>query len=296
MRLRRLMSTLPLLLVLPACGFFVAPVHAAEPAVVTPTIAAGQRVYSIGHSFHMFVPALLDEMAQAAEIPEHRQVGASAIGGSRVIQHWELADDKFRSKALLTAGEVDVLTMAPIFLPDEGIENFASLAVKHNPHIRITLQEFWLPFDAAPPESRRLARKKVDHNAITLEELRKRHAPYFEAMDQKVKQLNEQFGRTVVYAAPVGQAVLKLREKILAGEAPGLAEQDDLFKDDIGHPHAALKALVAYVHFGVTYRRSPVGLPSPAILAKAPASQVKLLQELAWEAVCEHPLSGVQAE
>ena len=49
------------------------------------------------------------------------------------------------------------------------------------------------------------------------------------------------------------------------------------------------------------YRRSPVGLPLPAILAKAGDRDEndklnRLLQELAWDAVTHHPLSGVKAE
>lgn len=48
------------------------------------------------------------------------------------------------------------------------------------------------------------------------------------------------------------------------------------------------------------YRRCPVGLPLPAALAKAGNRQDngklnRLLQELAWEAVVGHPLSGVEA-
>ena len=89
-------------------------------------ITQGQRVYSVGHSFHVFMPAILSDIAQAAEIKDHKQVGLSSIGGSRVIQHWEIADDKFQSKALLTDGKVDVLTLAPIFLPDDGIKNFCT--------------------------------------------------------------------------------------------------------------------------------------------------------------------------
>jgi hypothetical protein len=41
------------------------------------------------------------------------------------------------------------------------------------------------------------------------------------------------------------------------------------------------------------YRRSPVGLP----LASVPDEALnRLLQELAWQAAVEHPLSGVRAE
>src|SRR4051812_3923532 len=71
-----------------------APALADEPAVTQP-IEKGLRVYSAGHSFHVFVPGQLIDMAKGAGIKEHVFVGLSPIGGSRVIQHWDVADDKF---------------------------------------------------------------------------------------------------------------------------------------------------------------------------------------------------------
>ena len=59
--------------------------------------------------------------------------------------------------------------------------------------------------------------------------------------------------------------------------------------------------------YAVIYKRSPVGLPVPHVLATGemkagPAhspDQIRelnlLLQELAWDAVTHHPLSGVTA-
>jgi hypothetical protein len=91
--------------------------------------------------------------------------------------------------------------------------------------------------------------------------------------------------------------VIALRTKIIAGDAPGLKEQNDLFTDPIGHARPPLQALVAYVYYGAIYERSPVGLPVPAVLAKAPEAEKlnRLLQEIAWNAVTQHELSGVKA-
>ncbi len=213
-----------------------AQVKLAEP------IAQGQRVLSAGHSFHVFVPGILANLAQGAKIEGHTQLGLSSIGGSRVIQHWDVADDKNIAKLTLRAGKVDVLTLAPIHLPDDGIDKFAALALEHNPQIRITVQEFWLPFDLYDTTfTQRPA--KVDHNAPTGEDLRKLHAPYFESMDQHVQELNKKYGHTALYVVPVGQAVIALRERIIAGQAPGLKVQEDLFTDPIGHAQPTLQAL-----------------------------------------------------
>ena len=75
--------------------------------------------------------------------------------------------------------------------------------------------------------------------------------------------------------------------------------QAELFTDGIGHVTAPIQVLNTYCHYAVIYRRSPVGLPVPEILKQAKlgdqeAKLNSLLQELAWDAVTQHPLSGVR--
>ena len=256
----------------------------------------GQRILSAGHSFHVFMPSILRELAQSAGIKDHVQVDVQSIGGSRVIQHWDLAEEKNKAKSGLKAGKVDTFTLSPIYLPDDGIANFTALALEHNPEIRITVQEFWLPYDVYDP-SRKKA-EKPDRNALTGEELRRRHEPYFKGMDDHVRELNQKHGKAVLSVVPVGQAVIALREKVIAGQAPGVRTQEDLFTDAIGHVRAPIQALTAYCHYAVIYRKSPVGLPMPAVLSKAKLDDAdrlnRILQELAWEAAVGHPLSGVK--
>ena len=66
-----------------------APVRAddAPAKAAAAEVPKGQRVYSIGHSFHVFMPPLLAQIAKSAGIEDHQQVGLSSIGGSYVIQH-----------------------------------------------------------------------------------------------------------------------------------------------------------------------------------------------------------------
>jgi hypothetical protein len=262
-------------------------------------ITTGQRVFTCGHSFHVWVPAIVTDLCKLAEIPDHKHLGTSSIGGSRTIQHWDIPDDKNKAKEQLKTGKVDVLTLSPIFLPDAGIENFTKLALEHNKDIRIFVQPIWLRWDIYEPTTKKP--EKVDHNAITGEELRKRHAEHFEKMDAHIRELNKAQGKTVLYIVPAPQAVIALREKIIACQAPGLKSQEDLFTDALGHGKPPLQALVGYCNFATIYRRSPVGLPVPAILKGAKlgedeAKLNKLLQELAWEAVQQHPLSGVRID
>ena len=255
---------------------------------------AGQRVFTAGHSFHVWMPAILKEIAASAKVAGHEQLGLQSIGGSQVIQHWNLPDEKNTVKPALMTGKVQVLTLSPIYLPDEGIEKLAKLGLEHNPDIRVTVQEFWLPFDDVA--SWKTRPKEIDRDSKTIAELRTAHAEYFQSMDELVRGLNKQFGKTVISVVPAGQAVLALREKLIKGEVPGVAKQSELFTDVLGHPQAHIKALAAYCHFAVIYRTNPAGLPVPSLLAKLPEAEKlnRLLQELAWDAVTAHPLSGVK--
>ncbi|MBE2284984.1 MAG: hypothetical protein IAE77_16100 [Prosthecobacter sp.] len=264
-------------------------VFTAEP------VDKGQRVFSAGHSFHMFMPKMLAELANAANISNHQQAGVSSIGGSYVYQHWNVADEKNALKTALRAGQVDVLTLSPIYLPDDGIENFAKLGFEHRPDIRVTIQEFWLPFDVFDVNYKKKKPEPVDRNSRTVAELRSINESYFKSMDDHVRALNQKFGKSVVFVVPVGQASLSLRAKIIAGEAPGLKQQNDLFTDAIGHATAPLQWLTAYCHFAVIYRRSPEGFPCPPALSQQKDGEAlnRLLQKLAWDAVKAHPLSGV---
>lgn len=47
----------------------------------------GQRIFVMGHSFHMPIAQPLDQMAQAAGIDGSKIAGTQGIGGSSVTQH-----------------------------------------------------------------------------------------------------------------------------------------------------------------------------------------------------------------
>lgn len=94
---------------------------------------AGQRVFVCAHSFMIYTAKLLPPMAEAAGIA-HVNAGQQMIGGSRVIQHWDLPEEKNRAKAALRESKVDVLTLSPnALMPDPGINHFTKLGLEKNP-------------------------------------------------------------------------------------------------------------------------------------------------------------------
>jgi hypothetical protein len=116
-------------------------------------ISQGQRIFYTGHSFHVFIPPIMINIAESADISGQENLGLSSIGGSRVIQHWDVPNAKNQARVVLGTGRVEVLTLAPVFMPDDGIGNFAALAREKNSNIRITVQEDGLWRDTLEPIS-----------------------------------------------------------------------------------------------------------------------------------------------
>lgn len=255
----------------------------------------GERVLVTAHSFHIFVAPRLATLAKAAGIEGHQLVAAQMIGGSKVIQHWNLPDEKQKAKSALAAGEVDVMTMSPhVYLPDEGIDRFVELGAKHNPKLRFLVQHSWTPWDGWEGDDK--VAKNEDRDTRPLDKVRAANLRFRINLETQVNALNQKLGRDAVRIVPVGDAVMKLRELIAAGQAPGLTKQTDLFTDQIGHGKAPIIALTTYCNFACIYRVSPVGLPDnePALDKLSPKLK-PLLQKIAWDTVTDYPLSGVKA-
>jgi len=275
---------------------FSADLVAADPQ---PPITTGQRVATCGHSFHVFTYRQVEQIAVSAGL-KHQLVGISSIGGSTVQKHWDVPEEKSAVKQVLKAGGADVLTLSPIWLPDEAIEKFVKLGIEHNPALRITVQEYWMPNDEYEPVYPLQTKKKVDHNATDLVKLRDSTMRYAKDIEDYVKGINQRLGKDAVLIVPVGMAAVTLREKIVKGEAPGLKQQSELFRDNWGHALLPLQLLSSYCHYAVIYRKSPVGLPVPLAFRTLKdmsdddkAKLNTLLQQIAWDTVSAHPMSGI---
>jgi len=252
---------------------------------------SGVRVFFTGHSFHMFVPKLMDKVAAAADIDGHKLVGFQGIGGSRTIQHWDKPDAENKAKAALKTGEVDVFTMAPhVLIPDEGITNFVALGLQHNPQMRFYVQASWFPFDV--PDAEKRIRHNSQRDTMQIPDLQAAVDGWRADLEAQVDELNKKHGRTAVFIVPAGDAVVKLRERIVDGKFPGITKQSELFRDPIGHGLAHVTTLVTYCNYAAIYRASPVGLKVG--FPDVDAAQDKVLQEIAWETVSNYAYAGVK--
>lgn len=135
-----------------------------------------------------------------------------------------------------------------------------------------------------------------ERNTKTIADLRPAQEAFANAIEKQVAEINAKHDRPVVFIAPVGYAVLKLREAVINGNAPGVKKQSDLYRDLLGHGQPPIVALCVYVNYATIYRRSPVGLEPFDVFDGAVTPELhKLLQAIAWETLSTYPPSGVNA-
>ena len=263
-------------------------------ATTAPAECDGCRVFICGHSFHIFNAQYLGPLAKIAELEDHETVGRQMIGGSSVTQHWELPEEKNRVKEALRAAKVDVLTMSPNWvIPDPAIDKFVELGLKHNPEMRFVIQMSWTAFDSM---TRGALKSLEERDTKTIADLRPAQILFATAIELQVAAINAKYERPVVAVSPVGYAVLKLREAVIEGKAPGVKKQSDLYRDLLGHGQPPILALCTYVNYAVIYGRSPVGLAPFDTFGGAVSPELhKLLQQIAWETVSTYAPSGVKS-
>jgi hypothetical protein len=275
---------------------------ALEAGQLNPIREEELRVFVTAHSFHIFVADRLTPLAKAAGLQLREPVGRQMIGGSRVRQHWDLPEQENLAKAALLAGQVDVLTMSPNWaVPDDGIALFTDLGLKHNPRLRVLVQVSWNAFDhqelSDPSEwdPAKMIHHNEERDMRPLNGPRAANANVMKIVEKQIAGLNAAYGRDVLHIVPVGDAVLRLRELVVAGQVPGIKRPSELFTDPIGHGQAPVMALATYCNFACIYGRSPVGIDDgDRELDKIHPDLRTLLQKIAWEAVTAHPGSGVK--
>jgi hypothetical protein len=186
--------------------------------------------------------------------------------------------------------------MAPhmTYVPDEGIDRFVELGSSKNPKMRFFVQHSWPIFDGWLPGEKIASKEERDTRSLDI--ARTANKRDHDALVAQIEAINKKLGREAVFLVPAGDAVLKLRELIAAGQAPGLTKQTDIFTDAIGHGKPPLISLTSYCNFACIYGVSPVGLKDnePALDMLSPELK-PLLQKIAWETVTAEPRSGVKA-
>ncbi|MGD8280945.1 MAG: hypothetical protein PVF90_08550 [Gemmatimonadota bacterium] len=305
-----------------ACGALILGALLASSAPVqaqyaVPPIDEGQAYFMATHSFSVFIapnqrtgePGPLDKLAAEAQLEGHHNIGVQMIGGSTPMQHWNQGDgddSKNLAKVALRNGGVDVFTISPnSTMPEQGIDLFGDLMIATNPDGRILVQNSWKAWDGhgtTPSVGGNGGGDftNADRDDVTDAEIQgwieSLHAPdgYLARMRNQLRDLNDRAGTAMAYVVPAADAVYRLRQEVLRGRIPGIEKQSELFRDPIGHPTTPVANLVTYVWFTVMYRQPASGLTA-LVDPNDPTSaeRERLLQQIAWEAAANEPMSGI---
>ena len=258
---------------------------------------ATARTFYTGHSFAGAPANWLGLLAKQAGIEGYENLGRQALGASRVIDHWNLADARNTAKAAILKGGVDILTLSPnMQMPDEGIDLLVDLALKHNPDIRILVQGSWMTWDGLGKDG--ITNAERDTRPVS--EIRDRTAKHMEEIRTQLRATNARIGREVCTLIPVGTAVVRLRELIVEGALPGFAKPSQLFVDDLGHTTAAIHQLCAYLYFSAVFHRDPREVPGlgnngwTKAMGTPHPDLGPLLKKIAWETTQAEALGGLQ--
>lgn len=276
----------------------------------TAPVTEGQKVFFVGPSFHLFIVQPLITLAKEAGIKGHRVEGWDMIARSTPMQHWERGGGNSKVKKALRTGNIDVLTLASarwaqrrrVTMPEAGIDLFADMAVEHNPGVRVLVQHSWGdPLTEAilgPPLAEKVPTNKTRDAATgrDLARFRTEGAAHLEKLREQIEGINDRHGRQLAHLVPVNEVILRLRESVVGGALAGVKVQSRLFRDAQGHGTQPTIDGVSYAWFAALYRQSPVGLKSLVNPEDADApAQHAVLQGVAWNAVLDEPLSGVEA-
>lgn len=314
--LQRLAAAL-LVLAAPACAGLgrcagPAPLDSAamDALYATPSPPPGEplAVFHLGHSLvGRDMPAMLAQLAP----PGHRY--ASQLGwGASLKAHWgdapingfvqENDHPRFRdAAAAMDSGDYDAVVLTEMVEIRDAIRYHASAdylgrwarrAWSANPRAEVYLYETWHAID--DPEG-------------WLERLDRDGALYWEGEILRRALASGGMDRPI-YVIPAGQVFARFVREIEArGGVDGLTGAADLFarlpdgRQDTIHVNDLGAYLVALTHYAVLYRRSPVGLPrnllrADGVAATAPGPEAaRLMQEIVWDVVRAHPLSGVRS-
>ena len=269
--------------------------------------AQDHNLYHVGHSLvSPYMPAMLNTLADSTPGINH-DYNFSIINGSPLFYNWNNSDmaqgyqaGYADAKVDLATGDFDVLILTegvpwdPI-LSDfyQYADSFHTLAVTHNSSIQTYLYETYNCINTGLPTGCMyddgdtilwVPRILGDYSTWTsvADTLTARHPANPE-----------------VLIIPVGQAFVQLKDSVDAGNVPGINNFfNDFFSDDI-HPNDTGFYFTACVHYATVYKRSPVGLPAQTYgewggAFQAPSnSQALKLQQIAWDAVCRNPRTGV---
>ena len=278
------------------------------PAVVSyskPTDGA-LRVVGVGHSFMMPGYKTMPLIAKGAGMdqPLYTHIGGGITGSARYKWEQENGIFDFKGKpypkllSSIANAEWEAMMFGPYFQDQPKYYScWIDFCLKYNPEMKFFLSDAWpqLVQLKEKPKSEafftdevldQLAEERKEMHALVIDPLRKAYP-----------------GK--VFILPTSDSMVLAAKHFVRGELPGIEglhqvigkKERSLWRDQLGHLGPGLERLEGYVFYATLYGKSPEliedNIPFGGNTTFPSTSLDQMFRKIAWQAVSEHPYSGI---
>jgi len=265
------------------------------------------RIVGTGHSFMAPGFATLPAIADAAgfhQPPLMTHTGGGITGSARYKWEQENGIFQFDGKpvpkllAAISNAKWDAMMWGPYYQDQpEYYLCWMGFCLKYNPNMKFYLSDAW-------PQLEQLKKSPRSEAELTSEVIAQLGAEKNEATADMVGKLNNKHPRKV-FVMPTSDAMVLAVDYFNRGKLPGVEgihkllgnKERSLWRDRLGHLGPGLGELEGYVFYATLYGRSPELIDGDVKFDRAsgyPGQELdRMFRKIAWEAVSNHPLSGV---
>ena len=268
------------------------------------------RVVGTGHSFMMPGYRTLMPITRAAgfEQPIHLHTSGGITGSTRYKWEQENGIYQFEGRkprpillASIANAQWDAMTWGPYFHDKPQYYTcWIDFCLKYNPQMKFYLSDAW-------PQLHQLGFQPKTEEEITEEVMLRMGNEKRKIYSKLIHSLRKDYPDKVFIMPTSDAMVLAALHQIREG-LPGVeglhkavgGKTRSLWKDPLGHLGPGFDRLEGYVFYATLYGRSPVLIEKQVSFRGDPEFPSQDLDEIfrkiAWEAVANHPLSGVKDE
>jgi hypothetical protein len=266
------------------------------------------RIVGTGHSFmapgYKTFP-IIARMSGLKQPQPLTHTGGGMTGSARYIWEHENGIFQFDGQPLpkllasIANAKWDAMMWGPYY--NDQPEYYAcwiDFCLKYNPEMKFFIADAW-------PQLEQFQRKPKSEDDLTYKAIAKLGTERNTATAKIVGELNRRYPNKV-FVMPTSDAMVLAVREYHEGNLPGIegihkavgGKERSLWRDQLGHLGPGLDALEGYVFYATLYGKSPEAIEAPMTgPAKTPfpgPELDKVFRKIAWEAVSNHPLSGVK--
>jgi len=264
------------------------------------------RVVGIGHSFMMPGYKTLPAISQGAGMkqPLYTHVGGGITGSARYKWEQENGIFQFAGRPVpkllssISGAQWDAMMFGPYY-NDRPVyySCWIDFCLKFNPDMKFYLSDAW-------PQLEQLGKNPESEAFFTEEVLDRMGSEKRAAYDTMLKPLMKAYPGKV-FILPTSDAMVLAAKHFIRGELPGIeglhrvigGKERSLWRDQLGHLGPGLERLEGYVFYATLYQRSPERIKKTIPFGgntDFPSLELdRMFRKIAWQAVTEHPFSGV---